>query len=143
MKKKLKINLQITILVLILISSACGNNSNINSAKTQLSSISGRVYFDENSDQICDCDCGIEDIKIRLYPEKCVGTFQETASSDAEGYYEFTDLKPGKYCVFPDISFSCEGYFPTSGINRIIILEENQDILVEWFSYELYYELGN
>lgn len=141
MKKILKINLQAIILLIAFSLSACRNNSNINLTNTEFGSISGRLYFDENSNEICDCECGIEDISIKLYQEKCDGTFQQTIISDEEGYFKFADLTPGNYCVYPDVLFSCEGYFPTSAISKNVILEANQDIMLEWFSYELYFEL--
>ena len=99
------------------------------------------MYFDENSNEECDCECGIEDVKIRLYNDTCTGTFTQTILTDEEGYYKFVDLKPGTYCILPDMEFSCTGFFPTTGINRTVDVVGGEEVEVEWFTYEIYVEI--
>ena len=142
MKKYYKTTAFICLLTSIFLLNACSNNSNINPSKDELGSISGRVYFDENSNKECDCECGIEDIKIRIYKESCADSFFQSVDSNGEGYFSFIGLEAGTYCIYPDIPFSCEGFTPTTGINRIVEVKPGESVEAEWFSYERYVELA-
>ncbi|MCP4140378.1 MAG: hypothetical protein GY755_08835 [Chloroflexi bacterium] len=141
MKNIRKITLLITLILAILLLSSCVGDPKAEYAKKELGSLSGRLFFDENSNKECDCECGVDNIDIRLYQDNCTGTFSRSIKSDEDGYYKFVDVAPGQYCIYPDISFSCEGFMSTNGINRVVKLKAGEDIEVEWFSYEIYFEL--
>ena len=141
MKNTKNIKLLITLALISLLLSSCAENPNNNHPENGFGTLSGRLYFDENSDEECDCECGVDNIDIRLYQDNCTGTFSQSIKSDEDGYYQFTDLTPGQYCIYPDISFSCEGFISTNGINRVVELKAGEEIEVEWFSYEIYFEL--
>lgn len=139
--KSLKKYLLLMMGILISLSiSACSNTQN-DFDQNNFGGVTGRLYFDENSNEECDCECGIEDIKIRLYRNTCTGTFTQTIKTDEEGYYSFIDLTPGTYCIFPDMEFSCTGYFPTSGINRVVEVVGGEEVIADWFTYEIYVDL--
>lgn len=141
MRIKLSLNHLFILLIAVLLLTACSLNSIINPNPQEPGSISGRLYLDENSNQECDCECGLEAIKVRLFRETCSGGFIETAITNQEGYFSFVNLPAGEYCVFPEISFSCEGFFPTDGINRSVTVKPGENLTVEWFSYETYVSL--
>ena len=142
MKKNIKLTTFLCMITSVLLVNACTNNSNINPSKHELGSITGRVYFDENSNKECDCECGIEDIKIRIYKNSCAESIFQSVDSDEEGYFIFDDLEAGTYCIYPNIPFTCEGFTPTTGINRIIEIKPGESIEAEWFSYEKYVDLA-
>jgi len=102
---KLSKSLVITILstiALILILAGCSSaDQNLPPGE-----ITGRVYLDEDANAECDtcgCDFYLEDIPIRLYRGNCGGLVHQTITTDAEGVFTFTDLRPGDYCVSPKV----------------------------------------
>lgn len=81
-----------------------GAISELNAGIIPLSSITGRVWLDENSDGIEDlAEVGFEGIEINLFSQ--TGNLEATISSDIDGAYNFTALRPGSYYTqlnFPD-----------------------------------------
>lgn len=63
-------------------------------AEVTPASISGHVYHDADNDGVMDTgETGIENALVTLY----VGSTGVTATTDADGYYEFNGLMPGQY----------------------------------------------
>ncbi|MEJ2402019.1 MAG: SdrD B-like domain-containing protein [Xanthomonadales bacterium] len=107
--------------------------------------ISGRVFLDENADAVfadCDCDCGLEDIPVRLYRNHCGGLIIQTAKTDEQGFYHFQDLEPGDYCVMPNPKMICEGYQATKSITQKVRVEPGQDAEVEWFGLDHFIDIN-
>jgi hypothetical protein len=101
--------------------------------------ISGRIFLDENADTFlreCDCDCGLESVPIRLYRDNCSGLIIQTARSDAEGYFHFSGLEPGEYCMTPDIKMICEGFQPTKPIIQKVEVKAGEKTEAEWFAFD-------
>lgn len=106
--------------------------------------IAGRVFLDENADTVfqdCDCDCGIENIPIRLYRGTCGGLIVQTVKTDAEGFYLFPKIDPGNYCLMPEIKINCEGYLPTKSVTQKVAVKAGETTQVEWFAYDHYLEV--
>jgi hypothetical protein len=126
--------------LLLLFTQACSQASNGSDAA--IGSISGRVYFDENINEECEeCECGLEDVKVRLYIGKCEGTFSQTAITDDDGYFTFNDLEPDTYCVYSDLDITCDGLTPTTTLSHTVELEAGEAVELEWFGYGLYSEV--
>jgi hypothetical protein len=101
--------------------------------------ITGRVYLDENADSecdVCDCDFYLEGIEILLYEGTCGGVIHETTNTNAEGVFNFTDLKPGDYCVTPRVKTICEGYKPTTPIQQKTAVLAGETVEVPWFGFD-------
>jgi hypothetical protein len=113
-------------------------------AAPETGAIAGRVFLDENADtefQDCDCDCGIENIPIRLYRGTCGGLIVQTVKTDAEGFYLFPRIDPGNYCLMPEIKINCEGYLPTKSVTQKVAVKAGETTQVEWFAYDHYLEV--
>jgi hypothetical protein len=69
------------------------------SVPVELASLGDYVWFDANHDGIQDAEeDGIQGVPVKLYA--CDGTSPlATTTTDANGYYHFTDLVPGDYYV--------------------------------------------
>ena len=105
----------------------------------QPGSIAGLVYFDANANQICeDFECGIPDVSIRLYADTCGGRLVHLIKTDAKGYFEFSDMSPGAYCVYSALAPMCDGYLPTTRMSQAVELSAGEKIELEWFGYDLY-----
>lgn len=121
---------------------SCGTTPNNNEKEIVTGSISGRVYFDENADTECDeCECGLEEVEIRLYLGSCGKTLIQTVKTNEEGYFIFEDVAPDNYCVYSDLSITCDGYLPTTSISRETELNPGENIELEWFGYDLYIDI--
>jgi hypothetical protein len=108
--------------------------------------ITGRVFLDENADAFfkeCDCDCGLEQIPIRLYRDTCGGLIVQTARTDAEGFFHFDGLEPGPYCLMPDIKMICEGYQPTRSITQKVVVKAGERVEAEWFGYDHFVDIND
>jgi uncharacterized repeat protein (TIGR01451 family) len=72
-----------------------------NFGEIQAATISGRVYFDHDNDGVVDAnEGGIAGVGITLTGTTDDGMPLElTATTDSEGAYAFTDLRPGTYTV--------------------------------------------
>ncbi len=101
-------------------------------------SINGSVYFDENSDEDCDCECGIPSVSIRLYREVCGGELLEVIHTDADGNYIFENLAAGSYCIFSDLDPQCNGFMATTSISYSIDLGPSEIAELEGFGYNLF-----
>jgi hypothetical protein len=124
------------ILMLLVSCSAMGDG---NSGDVANGAITGRVFLDENADTFlreCDCDCGLKDISIRLYRESCAGQIVQTVKTKADGYFFFKDVKPGAYCVTPDIKMICEGFQPTKPITQKVEVKAGEETQAEWFAFD-------
>ena len=126
--------LTILILLTLLALAACS------SADPADASISGQVYFDENSDEDCDCECGIPDVRIMLYDGPCGGELLEVLHTDSEGFYTFDGLSAGSYCVFSDLDPQCNGYIATTRLSYSVDLEASQQAALDGFGYNLFVE---
>jgi hypothetical protein len=123
--------------LLLLFTQACTQSAN--GSDIAVGSISGRVYFDENINEECEkCECGLEDVKVRLYIGKCEGTFSQTAITDDDGYFRFKDLEPGTYCVYSDLDITCDGLTPTTSLSYTVEVKPGEDTGLDWFGYAQY-----
>ncbi len=81
-----------------------GGTAELNAGIIPLSSISGRVWVDDNSDGIEDAtEIGFEGIELNLFSQ--AGNIVATIFSDNSGSYNFNSLRPGSYYAqlsFPD-----------------------------------------
>ena len=117
---------------------ACSPNDGQNENAGE-GSITGRVYFDENANQGCDdCECGIAEVTIQLYSDACGGTMLQMIKTDVDGYFEFTNVAPGAYCVFSDLAPTCDGYQSTTSISQSVELEQGERVELNGFGYDLY-----
>ncbi len=101
--------------------------------------ITGRVFLDENANakcEVCDCDWYMEGITVQLYEGNCGGVAQQTAVTDAEGIFTFSEVSPGEYCISPKIKTICEGYKPTTPIQQKVLLEPAMTFEVPWFGFD-------
>jgi hypothetical protein len=107
--------------------------------KQQPGGITGRVFLDENADtefRECDCDCGMENIPVRLYQGGCGGLITRTATTNPEGYFHFDGVEPGDYCLMPVPKFICEGYQPTKPITQKVRVKPGETVEAEWFGFD-------
>ncbi len=102
-------------------------------------SISGGVYFDCDKNGECDKEeCGIENMPVRLYSGACGENLLQTHLTSELGKFQFSDLEPGEYCVFPDFEMIMCGYagnFPTTKISRPVTLESDTKADLVWFGF--------
>lgn len=101
--------------------------------------ITGRVYLDENANaecDICDCDWYMEGITIQLYEGNCGGVVHQTAETNEEGIFNFSELSPGEYCISPKIKTICEGFKPTTPIQQKVSLDPGMTVEVPWFGFD-------
>jgi hypothetical protein len=129
----------VRILIVALIATCLLPCAGIAAGKQALGGITGRVFLDENADtefKECDCDCGMENIPVRLYHGSCGGLITRTATTNAEGYFHFDGLEPGDYCLMPVPKFICEGYQPTNPITQKVQVEPGQTVEAEWFGFD-------
>jgi hypothetical protein len=113
--------------------------------KPQEGSIVGRVFLDENADTVfreCDCDCGLDDIPVRLYRDHCGGLIIQTARTDKEGYFHFHGLEAGVYCLMPMPKLICEGYQPTKSITQKVQVKPGETVEAEWFGFDHFFDLN-
>ena len=104
----------------------------------QSASIKGSVYFDENSNEDCDCECGIPDVNIKLFKGACGGELLEIIHTDDEGNFLFSALAAGAYCVFSDLDPQCNGFMPTTSISYSVDLLAGEAVELEGFGYNLF-----
>jgi hypothetical protein len=108
-------------------------------------SITGRVFLDENADTFykeCDCDCGVKDIPVRLYKDRCAGLIIQTVTTDEHGYFRFKALEPGGYCVMPDAKMICEGFQPTKSITQRVQVKPGEEVEAEWFGLDHFTDIN-
>ena len=79
---------------------AVNNSVHNDFGKLQPASISGNVYFDANNNGIKDPgETGIQGTTVTLSGTNDQGPVSQTATTDANGFYQFTNLLPGTYTV--------------------------------------------
>lgn len=80
---------------------AGGAKGNIGAVAMPLSSISGSVYVDENNDGVFDAtEAGIPSVSLALTGTDDLGQpVSQLATTNATGFYQFTDLRPGTYQI--------------------------------------------
>ena len=107
--------------------------------ESNTASISGGVYFDCDKNGECDSsETGIADMPIRLYFGACGENILQTHLTNKEGEFEFSELAPGDYCVFPDFELKTCGFggnFPTPLIARHVTLEAGMKASLVWFGF--------
>ena len=141
MKARRSLSLILVFLALALFFSACNQ---VNAPSENPGSISGRVFFDKNADEGCnDCECGLEQVKIRLYEESCQGLFLQTVYSDSDGYFHFLDLTPMTYCVLSDLPPTCDGYLATTSTSQIVTMSPGEEVELSWFGYDNYVDVND
>jgi len=108
-------------------------------AEPHNASISGGVYFDCDKNGACDEEeCGIENMPVRLYFGACGENLLQTHLTNELGKFQFSELEPGEYCVFPDFEMIMCGYagnFPTTKISRHVTLENGTKADLVWFGF--------
>ena len=132
--KTLRILLLFAIVLLTILAGCSSADQNLPPGE-----ITGRVYLDEDANAECDtcgCDFYLEDIPIRLYRGNCGGLVHQTTTTDAEGIFSFTDLRPGEYCVSPKVKTICEGYQPTTPIQQKVVVVSSESAEVPWFGFD-------
>jgi uncharacterized repeat protein (TIGR01451 family) len=83
----------------IVLPSGAGSLNN-NFGELKGSSLSGNVYFDANNNGIKDAgETGIQGTTVTLSGTTDQGPVSQTATTDANGFYQFTNLLPGSYSV--------------------------------------------
>ncbi len=79
------------------------NSANNDFGKLVPAGISGYVYFDANNNGIKESgEAGIPGSTITLTGTNDLGPVSQTATTDANGFYQFTNLRPGTYTVQQD-----------------------------------------
>lgn len=130
--------LWISLFVLPILVYGCASGSADQNQKSE-GSISGRVYFDQNADKDCaECECGLADVRINLFEGTCAGTANQTAITDEDGYFTFSALATGDYCIFADLPPTCDGYQPTTSISQQVILGPREELELEGFGFDTY-----
>ena len=127
----------------ILILAACGSLND--PPISEMGTITGRVWLDENADAECDdCDCEffLEDIPIRLYEAPCGGLIVKTVMTDTEGVFTFSGLAPGTYCVMPNVKLICEGYQATTPITQTAEVIGGATVELEWFGFDHHFDVN-
>ena len=94
-------------------------------------SVGNRVWFDtDNSGTINNSETGVSDVKVRLFHRKDDGTLEPATdlfgvavadqTTDAEGFYRFDKLAPGRYIVVIDklASPSLTGFASSTGAGQ-------------------------
>lgn len=112
---------------------------------TRTGGISGRVFLDENADTVfreCDCDCGMDNIPVRLYRTHCGGLIVQTARTDKDGYFRFSGLEADDYCVMPMPKLICEGYQPTKPITQGVRVRPGEITETEWFGFDHFLDIN-
>ena len=134
----------ILVSILAVILMACTGASSQETGPIPMASVSGRVYFDENADANCEaCECGLEDVRIRLLAGNCGGQILQTTYSDGQGEFQFQALEPGEYCVLSDLPPSCDGFLPTTSVSHLLDLQAGDQIRLEPFGYDLFVEVSD
>lgn len=81
-----------------LVLSGGSNDQDFDTGYNQRTSISGKIYLDTNTNLTWDSsELLIDDISVSLYDK--AGSVVATATTDTDGYYEFTGLEPGEYHI--------------------------------------------
>ena len=81
------------------------------------------VWMDDNGNGVQDPDeKGVEGVKVTLYDEN--GTIVDTATTDADGHYQFTVKQPGKY----HIGFDDKYYYVKPGQGGDDAKDSNVDL---------------
>ena len=76
---------------------------NNNFGELKPSSLAGYVYFDANNNGIKDAgETGVAASVITLTGANDLGPVSQTATTDANGFYQFTNLRPGTYTLQQD-----------------------------------------
>ena len=106
--------------------------------------ITGRVYFDKNINENCEpCECGLEKVQIRLYQDSCGGEEIAVTATDEDGNFTFENLAQGSYCVFSDLSPSCDGFLPTTPVSQTVDLGVDEQVELEGFGYGPFVDVNN
>ena len=132
------------VIVAMLLVSGVGMTAS-SAGQQQRGGIVGRVFLDENADTVfkeCDCDCGMEDIPVRLYRDGCGGLITQTAHTDKDGYFKFNDLETGDYCLMPMPKLICEGYQPTKSITQVVRVRPGEITEAEWFGFDHFLDIN-
>ena len=76
------------------------SEESVTKAQSNTVSISGMLWYDKNSDGVCDNgEEGIASYPVYLYKEGDTENAVQTVTTDTDGKYEFTDIEPGIYVV--------------------------------------------
>jgi len=106
-------------------------------------SMGDRIWLDTNGNGIQDAgESGVAGVTIRLYDAS--NTLQDTNTTDANGLYQFDDLRPGSYYIIVDqTTLPAGGYVFTqkdagtnndidsdvngTGVSTVVVLTSNED----------------
>jgi len=109
----------------------CGEKKEVFFGNAPYGSISGTKWLDANTDGIWGEDetVVIQDITIKLYEGDPPGDLIATTTTDENGDYSFTDLKPGTYTVVEE---GGEGYFSCTPDSVVVNLSGGEGAVVDF-----------
>ena len=143
MRASTRIGIWISLVALPFLVLSCAGGP-ADSDQNKLGEITGRVYFDQNADKNCEeCECGIEDVRINLFEGTCTGTAGQSAMTDEDGYFTFSGLPAGDYCIFADLAPTCDGYQPTTAISQQVVLSPGEAMELDGFGFDTYVDSNN
>ncbi|MGB0384481.1 MAG: SdrD B-like domain-containing protein, partial [Ardenticatenaceae bacterium] len=93
-------------------------------------SLGDTVWYDTNQNGIQDAgEPGVENVTVELHNNAtCTASTGQTVTTDANGFYEFTDLGSGNYCVqFSNIPAGWEISPPDQGDDDTVDSDANND----------------
>ena len=143
MRASIKMSLWISLVAISLLLLGCAGGL-ADSNQSNQGEITGRVYFDQNADKNCEeCECGLAEVRINLFEGTCTGTAGQSALTDEEGYFTFSSLSAGEYCIFADLAPTCDGYQPTTAISQQVVLGPGESMELDGFGFDTYVDSNN
>jgi hypothetical protein len=101
--------------------------------------VSGYVFYDTNLNGSRNAgEPGYSGWTVRIGAGACSSTGYGTDSTSSSGFYSFTNLPAGTYCISVVYNSSCGAYLPTSPTSRTITLSPGQNLTWVNFGFAPY-----